>query len=827
MKGHQAKAVLGIILASLMVVSSIVVLVNYQPGPQAQIVSPDVSSQPYFNDTAGWNFYNVTLPDYNPLVSELGNSAGDSPVYGQLPIYINWRGHNGIYYINDANQLVDYNLTTDTVQVVNTIIPLSISYTTYYQAYNTEFYAPQGYNVVYMYGQNTVDTAYDSIEQVNLSTGAITMVNFSVTFNNENAQFWYLGHSIYMLWQGSNPPSSVYTYIINLTYDASQAQPLAHFYTSEVTGMNLPSGIDFEQNNAYWVPSFSSFLDVQDNTASVGNSYWLFHFNLSYLYSLSTSSYGTATASNDSSYLVSYETYDSNLGDINYADGITVDYANSTAYFSGFDGNNNAYWGGIFGVNLSSGALAYNYTVTSGSNSVYSITSSSIYFPLLNNQYGLTYEYGSNYLYLYGGASPNSLLYSFNLQTKVFTPMFNLEAYNGALRMPNGMMGNVFGNYRNFQQIYTSPNQTLNGNDGGVAGAGVDTIATPYSGFSTFNETPNVWPFNPYSSEPTQISKVNQANFSTPTALYNVSIQESGLPSGTAWAFDFNGVQFNISNSTYDFSEENGTYGLSVSSVPGGYTASAPSSVTVNGAAQTVNITFTPTAPQTYSVTVSESGLPSGTSWIFVFNGTSYTQTNTSYDFFEPNGTYSLSVSSISGYNVNYPSSITVSGSGQTASVVFSQATGGGTGPSTYSVSVAESGLPSGTTWYIYINGTRYSTDTTTMPAIYLPNGTYNYTISSSNPDYKPSPASGNVTIQGQPFQIGTVSFSYDGPAGQSPGNGNNPGGGNNGTSSSGGGPGVYQYLEIGALAASAVIVAIILFFRKKGGPPIESGKEL
>lgn len=754
MNTRPRTAAIGIVLATLAVFSSIVVLGNYQPNlTQNPIVSPDVSNQPYYNDSAGWNFFNVTLPNYNPLVPELGNSAGDSPIYGQLPIYINWRGHNGIYYINTANQLVDYNLTTDSVQVINTIIPLSVAYQTYYQAYNTEFYAPQGYNVVYMWGTNTQDTSYSSLEQVNLTTGKLTMVNFSVAYNVNNAQFWYLGHSFYLLIQGDNPPSTVYSYIVNLSFDASQSQPLAHYYTDEISGINT-GGITFEQNNAYWIPSFSSFIDVKDNVQNLGNSYWIYHFNLSYLYSVPASAYNNNLGTQGSigsnvSYLQYSVNYDNNLGNLNYVDGVTVDYESATAYFGGVDGNNNAYWGGIFGVNLTSGNLVYNYTVTSGSNSVYSVSPTSVDFPFLNNQYGVTYEWGSNYLYVYGGVSPNQALYSFNLSTQVFTPMFNLETYAGALRIPNGMIGNVFGNYRNFQQVYSSPNQTLNGNDGGVAGAAVDTIATPYSNFSTFNETPDVWPFNPYSNEPAHISKINQAN-------------------------------------------------------------------------------YTPAIPSNYNVTVSESGLPSGTSWTFVFNGTSYTQANTSYDFLEPNGTYSLSVSSISGYTANYPSIITVSGSGQTASVVFSQQpTGGGTGPSTYSVSVAESGLPSGTTWYIYINGTRYSTDTSTMPAIYLPNGTYNYTISSSNPDYKPSQPSGNVTIQGQPFQIGTVSFSYDGPAGQSPGNGNNPGGGNNGTSSSGGAPGIYQYLEIGGLAASAVIVAIVLFFRKKGGPPIESGKEL
>lgn len=307
---------------------------------------------------------------------------------------------------------------------------------------------------------------------------------------------------------------------------------------------------------------------------------------------------------------------------------------------------------------------------------------------------------------------------------------------------------------------------------------------------------------------------------------YRVSVTATGLAAGTSWTFVFNGQSYTQTNSSYNLFELNGTYSFSYHSVSG-YNANGPSSVIVVGANQTVRVQFT----ATYTVTVQETGLSSGTSWSFIFDGTSETITASTFDFTGLfNATYSLHVSNISGYSLSYPSSVVVNGASKTVTAAFTTQSGGGTsGPSTYGVSVSESGLPSGITWYIYINGTRYSSSTSTMPAIDLPNGTYNYTISSSDRSYTPSPASGNVTINGQPFQIGTVNFAQ--ASVKSPGSpgGNGPGGtgGNNGTGTIGGTSGLFPYLYIGGIAGTVVIVAIILFYRKKGGPPIESGKEL
>ncbi len=172
--------------------------------------------------------------------------------------------------------------------------------------------------------------------------------------------------------------------------------------------------------------------------------------------------------------------------------------------------------------------------------------------------------------------------------------------------------------------------------------------------------------------------------FSSSTApLYLVTFTESGLPSGTAWSVLLNGVTGGASApGSIVFSEPNGTYSFTVGSVAG-YTASPRSgSVTVNGAAVTQAITFSPSVVATYAVTFAESGLPNGTAWSVTLSGAAGSAVAPgSIAFSESNGTYSFTVGSVTGYAAS-PSSggLAVSGSPKTQSITFSRSGGGGGG---------------------------------------------------------------------------------------------------------------------------------------------------
>ena len=78
---------------------------------------------------------------------------------------------------------------------------------------------------------------------------------------------------------------------------------------------------------------------------------------------------------------------------------------------------------------------------------------------------------------------------------------------------------------------------------------------------------------------------------------YPVTFSESGLVTGTSWSVTLGGSTRSSTSSSIGFTEPNGTYAYTVGAVAG-YTVSPPSgTVTVQGSAVPVPITFTPQAP--------------------------------------------------------------------------------------------------------------------------------------------------------------------------------------------------------------------------------------
>lgn len=170
-----------------------------------------------------------------------------------------------------------------------------------------------------------------------------------------------------------------------------------------------------------------------------------------------------------------------------------------------------------------------------------------------------------------------------------------------------------------------------------------------------------------------------------PGAFYPVAFEESGLASGTHWSvtvtlkhtFGHSRSLTQSSNSSkIFFLLQNGSFRFQVHG-PRTYTITAGGSgnLTIAGSSPSVFlVNFT--AIPTYSLTFTESGLPSGTNWSVLVRtqtpgstpwpihtvGTSNTTTVT---FSLPNGTYCYSVYSIPGYQItsgNAASSFTVSG---------------------------------------------------------------------------------------------------------------------------------------------------------------------
>ena len=225
---------------------------------------------------------------------------------------------------------------------------------------------------------------------------------------------------------------------------------------------------------------------------------------------------------------------------------------------------------------------------------------------------------------------------------------------------------------------------------------------------------------------------------------YSVTFAQHGLASGTSWSVTLNGATQSSSTGSLVFAEANGVYSYTVGSVPGYAASPRSASLTVNGAAVTESVTFTPIPPTEYAVTFSEGGLPSGTSWSVTLGGVARSSTTTSIAFTEPNGTYSYSLGSVSGYTVNPSSgSLTVNGAAVSESITFTAVP-----PKTYAVTFTESGLPSGTTWSMTFDNSPGSSASPTI-AFTEVNGTYSYTVGPVS-GFTASPSSGSVMVRGE-----------------------------------------------------------------------------
>ncbi|WP_161939681.1 thermopsin [Picrophilus oshimae] len=210
---------------------------------------------------------------------------------------------------------------------------------------------------------------------------------------------------------------------------------------------------------------------------------------------------------------------------------------------------------------------------------------------------------------------------------------------------------------------------------------------------------------------------------------YNITFTETGLPSGTSWILVFDNHSYTLTNTSYVFSLTNGTYSYSATSKD---YKNISGTFTVSGSSKSISLTFT---LQTYNITFTETGLPSGTSWTLDFNGNTHSLTNTSYTFKLTNGTYSYSATSKDYKNIS--GSVTVNGASKTVDLSFIL--------QTYTVTFTETGLPSGTAWYVILNNINESSNTNTI-IFSIQNGTYAYKIGNI-PGY--SVSSGSIVVNG------------------------------------------------------------------------------
>lgn len=156
--------------------------------------------------------------------------------------------------------------------------------------------------------------------------------------------------------------------------------------------------------------------------------------------------------------------------------------------------------------------------------------------------------------------------------------------------------------------------------------------------------------------------------FTPDSSTYQVLFESEGLTSTYVWSVILNGVTESSNSAgnnvyTIAFSEQDGSYSFTIEP-PSGFSASPSSgSVAVSGGQVSKTISFSPSSPSAYSVVFSQSTLPSGIDWSVTLNGNTQSSSSGDITFSEPDGSYSFSVGSVSGYTSS-PSSGTVSVSG-------------------------------------------------------------------------------------------------------------------------------------------------------------------
>ena len=235
-----------------------------------------------------------------------------------------------------------------------------------------------------------------------------------------------------------------------------------------------------------------------------------------------------------------------------------------------------------------------------------------------------------------------------------------------------------------------------------------------------------------------------------------VAFVEIGLPVGAQWGVTCNGTFYQSTTSVISISLPPSTYNYSVPAISG-YDAS-PASGNVSAILDPIkltSITFSPSETVFSGIAFAETGLPPGTLWEVICNGTLYESTTPYITVTLPVGTYPYSILENPGFEVSLEFGyITLTPDlFRSTTVIFKLAT-----PISSGVAFHEVGLPAGTVWSVTCNGTLHSSITPDI-SISLPPGDCDFSVTPIS-DYDSSPQSGKVTAALDPIILTTITFS-------------------------------------------------------------------
>jgi thermopsin len=389
----------------------------------------------------------------------------------------------------------------------------------------------------------------------------------------------------------------------------------------------------------------------------------------------------------------------------------------------------------------------------------------------------------------------------------------NLDAWNLASPQPSGLGGAasiaglpwVCGNWWGGATPYQSSTS------GAWVSTGNPTSAVPFTDTDAATKTSiatggDSCPTGPFGME-----------------TFPVVYSETGLTSGTWSITDGSQTISAAAGSPITVQDPNGSWAYSVAS-EAGYTASpASGSNTMAGVPLAVAVTFTPYVQPVYEVSLSEVGLPAGTTWSFTWESGTVTVNTSQASTTVPDGTYTYTVNAVADYTIvsGGSGSVTVNGASVSVWVVFAP------NPGTVSLTVTPA---SASVWIngVAVSGTAGVFSSSSAPGIasveitatgYVPYFT-NLTVSAGTTTSKA------ITLAVVPTTVVTKTV-YDNTTITVTQNIYHNGTlYNNQTSSSLASTGGYEGLGIGAVIGIVLglLVGMLLFKRKKEGSGTMSG---
>ncbi|HEV2519302.1 MAG TPA: YncE family protein [Thermoplasmata archaeon] len=246
-----------------------------------------------------------------------------------------------------------------------------------------------------------------------------------------------------------------------------------------------------------------------------------------------------------------------------------------------------------------------------------------------------------------------------------------------------------------------------------------------------------VYNFTVTSSDPTFAARsgtvsVNGTDVTSPLTFvpvtYNVNFAETGLPTSTAWSVTLGGVSLGPTVASIHFLERNGTYPFRVAGIAGWTTTNFTGSIDVHGASVSRLVAWTEVV---YAVDFAEVGLPTGVGWwVNLTGGPLLAGATSDLGLQIANGTYSYSIAVQDPRFIAPGGQFAVVGGPANVPVRFSDVT--------FAVTFVETGLPIGGAWSVNLTGGAVAHSVGANISFALTNGSYTYTLASSNSSYTP-----------------------------------------------------------------------------------------